>query len=128
MPKPVKVERDEKGNIIDRDWNKRINPLHAYGGDSNDPQKTEKSISGNFGGIQGAGNEQLVAARALKHGFLVFFKEWSDAKYDMVIDCEGELFKAQVKGTTRGIAKFTTRLRGGEVSGTSQANKILYPG
>jgi hypothetical protein len=97
-----------------RDWNKQVNPLFAYGGESTDPVKQSKSIKGNFSGIQGAGNEQLVAARLLKHGFVVLFKLWGDTKYDMVIDCEGHLFRAQVKGTTRSQVKFCTRLRGGE--------------
>jgi hypothetical protein len=69
---------------------------------------------GNFLGIQGAGNEQLVAARALKHGFIAFFKLWSDTKYDMVMECEGQLFRAQVKGTGEQSVPFTTRQRGGE--------------
>jgi hypothetical protein len=97
-----------------RDWNKQINPLFAYAGDSTDSERQSKSIKGNFSGIQGAGNEQLVAARLLKHGFVVLFKLWGDTKYDMVIDCEGHLFRAQVKGTTRKQVKFCTRLRGGE--------------
>jgi hypothetical protein len=97
-----------------RDWNQQINPLIAYGGEHTDPIKRQQSIDGNFNGIQGAGNEQLVAARLLKHGFVVFFKLWGDTKYDMVIDCEGYLFRAQVKGTRKSLVKFTTRLRGGE--------------
>jgi hypothetical protein len=68
---------------------------------------------GNLRGIQGAGNEQLVAARALKHGFIVFFKLWSDTKYDMIIDCEGRLFRAQVKGSAGGTFGLSTVQRGG---------------
>jgi hypothetical protein len=84
----------------DREWNEQINPLSAY-------------AKGNLRGIQGAGNEQLVAARALKHGFIVFFKMWSDTKYDMVMDCEGELFRVQIKGTQTGVISLTGGLRGG---------------
>lgn len=85
----------------ERDWNKQLNPMVGY-------------LEGNLMGIQGAGNEQLVAARALKHGFIAFFKLWSDAKYDMVVDCGGQLFRAQIKGTSGGSVPFTTRQRGGE--------------
>lgn len=68
---------------------------------------------GNLRGIQGAGNEQLVAARALKHGFVVFFKLWSDTKYDMIIDSDGRLFRAQVKGSQTGQFGLSTVQRGG---------------
>jgi hypothetical protein len=50
----------------------------------------------------------------LKHGFIVFFKLWREAKYDMVIDCEGELFRVQIKGTKNQNVGFMTRGRGGE--------------
>jgi len=50
----------------------------------------------------------------LKHGFITFFKLWPDTKYDMVIDCEGQLFRAQVKGSSTGTIAFTTVQRGGE--------------
>jgi hypothetical protein len=83
-----------------RNWNKQINPMTAY-------------RHGTLRGIQGAGNEQLVAARALKHGFLVFFKLWSDAKYDMVLECENELFRVQVKGTQTNRVSFESGGRGG---------------
>lgn len=83
-----------------RNWTRAINPMSGY-------------AKGNLGGIQGAGNEQLVAARALKHGFIAFFKLWSDTKYDMVIDCDGELFRTQIKGSQSGLIPFTTRQRGG---------------
>jgi hypothetical protein len=82
-----------------REWNQQINPLSNY-------------LNGNLIGVQGAGNEQLVAARALKHGFPVFFKLWSDTKYDMVIECENILFRVQVKASKGGFP-FKARQRGG---------------
>ena len=85
---------------IIRLWNRQINPLSRY-------------AQGNLRGIQGAGNEQLVAARALKHGFIVFFRMWSDTKYDMVIECENELFRVQVKGTQGNTIGVVGGLRGG---------------
>ncbi len=91
-----------QGNKItrQRQWNKQINPLTTY-------------QTGNLLGVQGAGNEQLVAARALKHGFLVFFKLWSDTKYDMVIESEDILFRVQVKASSVGSFPFMARQRGG---------------
>jgi len=83
-----------------REWNRQINPLKNY-------------AQGNLRGIQGAGNEQLVASRALKHGFIVFLRIWSDAKYDMVIECEGELFRVQVKGTQNMTISASGGQRGG---------------
>lgn len=84
----------------ERDWNRKINPMRRY-------------KEGNLRGIQGAGNEQLVAARALKHGFIAFFKLWSDTKYDMVVECEQELFRIQIKGTQTGSVSFEGGQRGG---------------
>jgi hypothetical protein len=83
-----------------RGWNKQINPLTTY-------------QTGNLIGVQGAGNEQLVAARALKHGFLVFFKLWSDTKYDMVLESENILFRVQVKASSTASFPFKARQRGG---------------
>lgn len=82
------------------DWNRKIDPMTRY-------------AEGNLRGIQGAGNEQLVAARALKHGFVVFFKLWSDTKYDMIIDSDNRLFRAQVKGSKTGTFGLSTVQRGG---------------
>lgn len=42
----------------------------------------------------------LAVARALKHGFVVFFKAWPDTNYDLVIDYNGELFRVEVKGSS----------------------------
>jgi hypothetical protein len=95
--------------------------MTAYG--DQDPARNENTITGNFRGIQGAGNEQLVAARALKHGFIVFFKLWSDAKYDMVIDCERILFRVQVKGTKTGHLTLSTIQRGGEDASHRRPNR-----
>lgn len=83
-----------------RNWNEKINQMRGY-------------AEGNLRGVQGAGNEQLVAARALKHGFIVFFKLWSDTKYDMIIDSDGRLFRAQVKGSQTGNFGLSTVQRGG---------------
>ncbi len=54
-----------------------------------------------------------MAARALKHGLIVFFKLWPDIKYDMVIDCGGELFRVQVKGSQTGVISPTSGQRAG---------------
>jgi hypothetical protein len=91
---------DNDGEDKERAWNEQINPMTGY-------------AEGNFRGIQGAGNEQLVAARALKHGFIAFFKLWSDTKYDMVVDAEGVLFRVQIKGTSSESVAFKAPQRGG---------------
>ena len=95
---------------VKREWNKQINPLSNY-------------KQGNLRGIQGSGNEQLVASRALKHGFIVFLRSWSDTKYDMVIECENELFRVQVKGTQNMSISVQGGQRGGIQKPISKVRK-----
>lgn len=74
------------GSKVDKKWAADLTGLPGY-------------LPGNLRGIQGTGNEMLAVARALKHGFIVFFKAWPDTNYDLVIDHKGHLFRVEVKGS-----------------------------
>ena len=71
-------------------------------------------LAGNLRGIQGTGNEMLAVARALKHGFIVFFKAWPDTNYDLVIDYKGHLFRVEVKGSQGPALNLTRGQRRGK--------------
>ncbi len=80
---------------IRKNWAENLTGLPGY-------------LEGNLRGIQGTGNEMVAVARALKHGFIVFFKAWPDTNYDLVIDHGGILFRVEVKGS-RGTSLNLTR-------------------
>lgn len=84
-----------------RDWHRDLTGLPGY-------------RKGNLRGIQGSGNELLVMGRALKHGFIVFFKAWPDTNYDIVLDYNGILFRVEVKGSKGNALNVTRGGRAGQ--------------
>ncbi len=57
---------------------------------------------GSDSSIVGYAGESIAIGRALACGFILFFKAWSDSKYDAVLDAKGELFRIEIKQTGSG--------------------------
>jgi len=67
-----------------------------------------KMPGGSFRSIAGYASESLVVGRAMLCGFIIFVKAWRDAKYDAVLDVDGELYRIEIKGTGAGSTFSTT--------------------
>lgn len=77
----------------------------------------EKNITGvakgSYRSLNGAADESIFQGRASKAGYFCFFKVWRDMPYDAVLDHAGNLYRVEVKGSSRDHFEVTRGGRAG---------------
>ena len=66
-----------------------------------------------FRSLNGYASEYMAIGRALQAGYIVSFRAYRDAPYDAVIDYDGTLYRAEIKGTRTTSIAFTSGGRAG---------------
>lgn len=82
-------------------------------------------LPGNFNSLSGYAAEALITGHALYCGYSVFVQAWRDGKYDIVLDCKGQLFRCSIKSTAKNTISFTTGGRGGKQIDSSKVNPAI---
>ena len=69
---------------------------------------------GTLRSLNGVADENIFQGRASKAGFYCFFKVWRDMPYDAILDYNGNLYRVEVKGSSKNKFDVTRGGRSGE--------------